>query len=245
MEKIAGIIRLRWRYTEGGARRAMAPGCALTHRHVSWEPHDADQTLLSRDQGMRSSRISSRCWAASGSTICIGSSASTRKSLRELREFFADPAKLREQAKCLTYFLTEAQATLICMFADASGCRGPPPDRRGFHALEAWRNRPPPRLIRSSRTVSGSPMLQALRQLGDAVALRRRSPMPIWRRGRRPAWWSNIALRELLTECHRQITLQEALDEAPRFPRLPRSACRRFSAIGPSWMRCGALGRDA
>lgn len=40
--------------------------------------------------------------------------------------------------------------------------------------------------------------------------------LPQWKSGRRPDWWSNVGLREFLTEAHRQMTLAEARDEARR-----------------------------
>jgi hypothetical protein len=40
--------------------------------------------------------------------------------------------------------------------------------------------------------------------------------LPIWKNGRRPAWWSNHGLRSFVTVNHRQITLAECCREAAR-----------------------------
>lgn len=40
--------------------------------------------------------------------------------------------------------------------------------------------------------------------------------LPIWRNGRRPAWWSHYELRSFLTESHRQMTLAQCCAEVER-----------------------------
>ncbi len=141
----------------------------------------------------------------------------------------------------LTYFLTEAQATLICMFSRTP--RAAEARRLIVEVFTRWRRGeivPPPKVdpFKPHRE-RVTDVAEALRQLGDMTSLAAQvTYMPIWRRGRRPAWWSNIALRELLTECHRQITLQEALDEARlRFPDCPLS----LSSLQRYWAKLDAV----
>ncbi len=58
--------------------------------------------------------------------------------------------------------------------------------------------------------------------------------LPIWRNGRRPAWWGDIEVRAFLTSRHRQMSVLEAEREGVmRFG----SRCPRKSAIGVYWQR--------
>lgn len=135
-----------------------------------------------------------------------------------------------------SYYLNEHQATAICMWAETDKARAA--RRLIVEVFTRWRRGeivPPPKAdpFKAHRE-RVTDVAEALRQLGDMTSLAAQvTYMPVWRRGRRPVWWSNIALRELLTECHRQVTLQDALDEAlRRFPncQLSLSSLQRYWA---------------
>ena len=66
----------------------------------------------------------------------------------------------------------------------------------------------------STRAASTRDHLQALRDMPDVA--RSATHLPIWGNGRRPIWWSNLALRAFLTDSHRQMTLAECVAEAER-----------------------------
>lgn len=68
---------------------------------------------------------------------------------------------------------------------------------------------------------------------GDDV-LARLAHLPVWKNGRRPAWWSDIGIRRFLTEAHRQMTLAEAVARGrERFgPDFPSK-----SAVHTYWQR--------
>lgn len=150
--------------------------------------------------------------------------------------FLFEGEKSGRGRKSVNYYLNEHQATAICMWAGTTKARAA--RRLIVEVFTRWRRGEvvvPPKVdpFKAHRE-RVTDVAEALRQLGDMTSLAAQvTYMPIWRRGRRPVWWSNIALRELLTECHRQVTLQEALDEARRrFPdcRLSMSALQRYWA---------------
>ncbi len=65
----------------------------------------------------------------------------------------------------------------------------------------------------------------------DADVLAGIAHPPIWKNGRRPAWWSDIGIRRFLTDAHRQMTLEEVVREGrarfgERFP--SRSAAHTY-----------------
>lgn len=112
-----------------------------------------------------------------------------------------------------TYWLSEPQALLICMFARTA--RAAEVRRQVIAVYMAWRRGkiaaaaralpalPPPR--------PAYPLEDAARRLGpvetQALAL---ALAPVWKNGRRPAYWSDFDVRTLIVETHRQMTIAEA-----------------------------------
>lgn len=119
----------------------------------------------------------------------------------------------------ITYFLNEAQATLVCMFSRTE--RAAEARRLIVEVFTAWRKGQLPdvaapaadpfaQMAGRSRHVADH--LLAIGGLDD-LALRL-THLPVWRNGRRPPWWSNLPLRQFLVGAHRQMTLQDARDKA-------------------------------
>lgn len=144
-----------------------------------------------------------------------------------------------------TYYLTEAQATLVCMFArtpKAALARKLIIDvftawRRG-EALSSIVAQPDPFAANAARVGHVANHLEHLNGIPDLVL--QVTHLPIWKNGRRPAWWHEIDVRTFLTTAHRQMSLLEAERiGGQRFgPRCPRK-----SAIHIYWQRLdGVLG---
>ena len=129
------------------------------------------------------------------------------------------------------YFLNEHQSIAVSMWAETPAARSIRREiidlfvayRRG-DAYEVARQRQvlDPFAVQAARTRAAADHVGALARLDDATA--RLTHLPIWKNGRRPRWWSNVALREFLTAAHRQMTLAEAR----------AAAARRFGADAPS-----------
>jgi hypothetical protein len=109
------------------------------------------------------------------------------------------------------YLLNEPQALLLCMFsrtACASEVR-----RELIRVFMEWRRgalRPVDDRFEASRrrvqTVEAT--VEALGRMAPLAT--RITHLPLWRNGRRPAFWSDFEVRSFLTEAHRQMTLKEA-----------------------------------
>lgn len=68
----------------------------------------------------------------------------------------------------------------------------------------------------------------------DADFLTRLSHLPIWKNGRRPAWWHDLEIREFLTRAHRQMSILLCAQKGrERFG----SRCPKKSAIHVYWQR--------
>ena len=70
---------------------------------------------------------------------------------------------------------------------------------------------------------------------GVVDPVRQLTHLPIWSSGRRPPWWHNIPLRQHLTEAHRQMTMQEALDAAER--KFRKVDLPSVSGLNRYWLR--------
>lgn len=119
------------------------------------------------------------------------------------------------------YYLNEHQATAVCLWAET------PKARAGrkliVEVFTAWRKgqlpeMPAPQVdpfeAMARRTGQVRDQLEAI---ADMPALAREiTHMPIWKNGRRPAWFSDYELRTFLTENHRQMTLADCCAQVER-----------------------------
>lgn len=121
----------------------------------------------------------------------------------------------------LTYYLNEAQATLICMFSRTE--RAVAARKLIIEVFSAWRTgqlasvaapQIDPFELMAGRAGTVSGHLQAIAAM-NALA-RHATHLPVWRNGRRPPWWSNYELRAFLTESHRQMQLGHCVNEAKK-----------------------------
>lgn len=138
----------------------------------------------------------------------------------------------------LTYYLNEPQATLVCMFSRTE--RAAQARRLIVEVFTAWRKgqldqMPAPAAdpFEASARRAGQVVLHG-QYLADMDQLYMRvSHLPIWRNGRRPAWWANIAVRKVLTDCHRQMTLQDCvrLCEMQTGVRMSLTTLQRYWAL--------------
>lgn len=137
--------------------------------------------------------------------------------------------------KVQEYWLNEEQALLVCMFARTP--RAAEVRRQVIAVYMAWRRGKADEAARVRPALlpprPAFPLEEAARRLGpvetQALAL---ALAPVWRNGRRPAFWSDFDVRVLLVETHRQVALDEARHIcAERYgpARTPsRSAIHRF-----------------
>jgi hypothetical protein len=121
----------------------------------------------------------------------------------------------------LTYFLTEGQATLVCMFART----GRAADARQIiiEVFTAWRKgqlagvaspEVDPFAFMAGRSGQVRDHLAAIAAMPDLA--RNVTHLPIWSNGQRPHWWGDYALRTFLTQSHRQMTLAACCAEVER-----------------------------
>ena len=120
-----------------------------------------------------------------------------------------------------TYFLNEAQATLLSMFSRterAAGAR-----KLLVEVFTAWRKGQllgkPDATVDPFATLAGRAghVRDHLRAITEMPALAREvTHMPIWSNGMRPCWFSNLDLRSFVTGCHRQMTVKQCCDEAQK-----------------------------
>ncbi|KPP87902.1 MAG: hypothetical protein HLUCCO07_03430 [Rhodobacteraceae bacterium HLUCCO07] len=68
----------------------------------------------------------------------------------------------------------------------------------------------------------------------DEETLTEIANLPIWKNGRRPRWWSDVAIRKFLTDSHRQMSLMEA---EKRGTEMFGNRCPKKSAIHDYWQR--------
>lgn len=120
-----------------------------------------------------------------------------------------------------TYLLNEHQAVALAMWAETAQARAARRQiaevfvawRRGdAYRLEQLRQAPDPfsaSAARMGHVVDHMRLVSEAQR--DALNL---THLPIWRNGRRPRWWHNVAMRTFLAQCHRQMTLSDCLDQA-------------------------------
>jgi hypothetical protein len=144
------------------------------------------------------------------------------------------------------YYLNEHQATALCFWAETPKARAA--RRLIVEVFTAWRTGrelPPapqadPFESNARRAATTAAHVASVSDGRDLA--RGATHLPIWTNGRRPRWWSNLPLRALLTELHRQATLREALAEAEhRFG----TRCTSIQSIQRYWARldhvCGPI----
>ncbi|MBP9184880.1 MAG: hypothetical protein KBF78_17225 [Fuscovulum sp.] len=131
-------------------------------------------------------------------------------------------AKIGRGRPALTYYLNEAQATLVCMFSRTP--RAADARQVMVEVFTAWRKGQIESVAASSgkdpfaraadRAIQVRDQMQAL---ADMPALARDAThLPVWTSGLRPWWWSNFELRTFFTQCHRQMTLSQCVEAADR-----------------------------
>lgn len=117
------------------------------------------------------------------------------------------------------YYLNEHQATAICLWAETPKARAA--RKLIVEVFTAWRKGQLPEMP-APKVDPFAEMAGRVRHVADhlmtvgsldEVALRV-THLPVWKNGRRPAWWSNLELRRFLTASHRQMRLQDARDKA-------------------------------
>ena len=151
-------------------------------------------------------------------------------------------AKFGPGRPSLTYLLNEQQALLLCMFSRTE--RSQDARRQIIEVFTAWRRGDGYALAQQRQ--APDPFADHARRVGqvaDSVAslggmvdpVRQLTHLPIWSNGRRPPWWHNIPLRQHLTETHRQMTMQVALDAAAI--KFGRADLPSMSALNRYWMR--------
>lgn len=164
----------------------------------------------------------------------------------ELREFgglflFEEKKSTRGRA-ALTYMLNEHQAVALAMWAETPQARDARRQiievfvaaRRGDAYALAQQRQAPDRFADHARRVGQ--VADSVASLGGMVdPVRQLTHLPIWSNGRRPPWWHNIPLRQHLTETHRQMTMQEALDAAKS--KFGTADLPSMSALNRYWMR--------
>lgn len=138
----------------------------------------------------------------------------------------------------LTYYLNEAQATLVCMFARTE--RAAEARRLIVEVFTAWRkgqlDQLPTPVVDPFAVAVGraAHVVQHGVYVGDMDDLYLRiTHLPVWKNGRRPDWWRNLGVRKLITECHRQMRLQDCirLCEEQTGVRLAGSTLQRYWAL--------------
>lgn len=139
----------------------------------------------------------------------------------------------------ITYFLNEAQATLLCMFSRTD--RAAAARKLIVEVFTAWRRgqlpAPPaqsadPFAVNAARMSHVAEHLSGLADVGDMVM--RVTHLPIWKNGRRPSWWHDVEVRAFLTAGHRQMSTLEAERQGlARFG----ARCPKKSAICVYWQR--------
>jgi hypothetical protein len=109
------------------------------------------------------------------------------------------------------FYLNEPQALLLCMFSRTE--RAAAVRAELIRVFMEWRRgalRPVDDRFEASRrrvqTVEAT--VEALGRMAPLAT--RITHLPLWRNGRRPAFWSDFEVRSFLTEAHRQMTLKEA-----------------------------------
>lgn len=119
----------------------------------------------------------------------------------------------------VTYYLNEAQATLVCMFARTP--RAADARQTIVEVFTAWRKgqldqmagpKADPFARAADRTGHARDQLQALAEM-PALA-REITHLPVWANGRRPDFWSDFELRTFFTLSHRQMKLADCVEEA-------------------------------
>ena len=144
----------------------------------------------------------------------------------------------------LIYWLNEHQATAICLWAETPKARAA--RRLIVEVFTAWRTGgelpPAPasgadrfeaNASRAATAAAHVASVEGVQSLAHHVTY-----LPIWSNGRRPKWWSNLPLRSLLTELHRQVMLDEAVEEAER---QFGAGCTSRSSVARYWARLDAV----
>lgn len=143
------------------------------------------------------------------------------------------------------YFLNEHQATAVCLWAETPKARAA--RKLIVEVFTAWRKGQLPEMpapkadpfaVVAGRAGRVQDHLQAIAAM-PALA-RHATHLPVWKNGRRPAFWGDYELRAFLTESHRQMTLKACCAEVERRFGRPFSAStlQRYwaqldAALGP------------
>lgn len=118
----------------------------------------------------------------------------------------------------INYLLTEEQAVLLCMFSRTK--KAALARKKIIEVFTAWRRNqiaPPPQSMPAREPIA---VLHERRTAitgmvgtysAATVPMELISSLPIWPSGRRPYWWYDEEVRELLTRTHRQMIQKEAL----------------------------------
>lgn len=142
------------------------------------------------------------------------------------------------------YWLNEAQALLVCMFARTPGAAAI--RREVIEVFLAWRRgeMPPAAPMTERLTVARrkaedlAATVQALEAARGGMVINL-STAPIWKSGRRPPWWADMEVREFMIITHRQMGTLEA--EAAGLARFGEARMPKKSAINSFWQKLDAL----
>lgn len=113
-----------------------------------------------------------------------------------------------------SYYLSEHQATLVCMLAETPKARAA--RKLIVEVFTAWRKGQLPEMpapavdpfeAMAGRSGYANDHLRAIAAMPDLA--RNATHLPIWDNGRRPDWWGDYALRTFITESHRQMKLAD------------------------------------
>lgn len=167
-----------------------------------------------------------------------------RKHREELEDFgpvFAHESKNpspKGGRPVMTYFLNEHQATALCLWAETVKARAA--RRLIVEVFTGWRkgqlDQLPAPVVDPFAVAVGraAHVVQHGAHVGNMDDLYLRiTHLPVWKNGRRPGWWRNLAVRKLITECHRQMRLQDCirLCEEQTGVRLAGSTLQRYWAL--------------
>lgn len=145
------------------------------------------------------------------------------------------------------YYLNHHQAVTLCILARTEKARAARRqvvevfmayERGDLYALAQMKQQAPdPFAVQAERSELVARQGEANRRV-DARSV---THWPLWKSGRRPKGFENVAMRQFLTDAHRQMTLKQARDEAarrfgdaaPSMSSIQRYWARLDKALGP------------